>query len=357
MKKRNKIFLIILTVFVCALAFPYSVSAAPVDDDRIVFGESYTLESGRILDGDLILIGGVIDIQSGAVVRGDIFALGSVGNINGTIEGDLIAIGGTVTLSEDALIIGNIFSPTSIINELEGAVVEGDIYEGWSLPWPENMSIPTITVPEIRWNTGFRLLPSLTRIAQETAKTMIMVALGAFLLLIMPKHTEVMIKALLAKPWQMLAYGAITALVMLVGGLILTITICLIPVAILAGLVVGLAALAGWLTLGYELGKRIAATIFKSSWHPVLSAVVGNFVLYLTTLGLTIIPCLGDFLIFLVALFGLGLSVVTLFGTKPFPHDEAGINEQVVLSTSSENIDENTLNPEQAINDVETKKE
>jgi len=355
MKKINKITLIVLSVFIVALAFPYSVSAAPIEDDRIVFGEPYTLESGRILDGNLILIGGVIDIQSGAVVSGDIFALGSVGNINGTVEGDLIAIGGTVTLGENSVIQGDIYSPTSFINEEEGAEIEGDIFEGWSFPLPD-IYIPSITLPGINTNTGLRIIPWFTIIAQRIAETLIMIALGAFLLLIMPKPTEVMTKALTAKPWQMLGYGALTALVMLVGGIILTITICLIPVVILAGLSIGLAALAGWLAMGYELGKRIASNIFKTSWHPVLSASVGNFVLYLTALGLGVIPCLGDFLVFVVALFGLGMSVVTLFGTKPFPRDESGLEEQMVLSDHEENEDANDYSEEQTLEEDETDK-
>jgi len=355
MKKINKIALIVLSVFFIALAFPYSVSAAPVEDDRIVFGEPYTLESGRILDSNLILIGGVIDIQSGAVVRGDVVALGSVGNINGTVEGNLISIGGTVALEEDGFIQGNVYSPTGFVTFDNGAVIEGEIIEGWNFPLPD-IYIPSITLPGMNTNTGLRIIPWFTRIAQRIAETLIMIALGAFLLLIMPKPADVMTKALTAKPWQMLGYGALTALVMLVGGIILTFTICLIPVVILAGLAVGLAVLAGWLAMGYELGKRIASTIFKTSWHPVLSAAVGNFVLYITALGLGVIPCLGDFLVFVVALFGLGMSVVTLFGSKPFPRDENSLEEQVVLSPQKENNDANDHNEEQTVEEEESDK-
>lgn len=157
------------------------------------------------------------------------------------------------------------------------------------------------------------------------------------MLLVMPKATEVMTDALIAEPWHILGYGALTALVMLIGGLILTITICLIPVVIIVGLAFALAILAGWLALGYELGKRIAASIFNASWHPVISAAVGNLVLFLIAKSLDLIPCLGGFLVFVAMIFSLGMAVVTLFGTKPYPRkDDAVGKDQVVLFESKE---------------------
>jgi len=137
--------------------------------------------------------------------------------------------------------------------------------------------------------------------------------------LLMPQATNTMTHALIAQPWAVLGFGALTAFVLVVGGLILAVTICLIPLVILAGLAVALGVLAGWLALGYELGKRIASGIFKTEWHPVLSAVLGNLILYLLASGLGLIPCLGGFLVFVAMLFALGMSVVTLFGAKPYP--------------------------------------
>ena len=62
MKKINKCLMVLWAVVLIALIFPFSVSASPVEDDRTIFGESYTLESGNILDGNLVVIGGVVDI-------------------------------------------------------------------------------------------------------------------------------------------------------------------------------------------------------------------------------------------------------------------------------------------------------
>jgi hypothetical protein len=335
MIKKNKILWLTMAVLIVTFALPYPVSAAPLDDDRVIFGETYTLESGRILDGNLILIGGVVNIQTGAVVSGDMFALGSAGTIDGTIEGNLITIGGTIALDDNAVIKGDMISPTSFITQEESTVIEGEKYEGWNFPLSEINISPGI-LPDVTTSSGTRVLSVFNRIAEMMAVALALLALAALLLLIIPKPAEVMTDALSAEPWHMLGYGALTALVMLVGGVILTVTICMIPVVILAGLSFGLAVLTGWLVLGYELGKRIASIIFKTTWHPVLSAVIGNFVIYLIAKGLDFIPCIGGFLVFVAAMFGLGMVVVTLFGTNPYPHKEDREGGQVVLNPKEE---------------------
>ncbi len=340
MKKIKKYLWLSLIVLLLAFAYPHPVSAAPLDDDQVIFGETYILENGRILDGSLILIGGVVDIQSGAAISGDLFALGSAGTIDGTIEGDLITIGGTITLEQNAVIQGDLISPTSLINQEEGVTIGGDQYQGWNLPLSE-LNFPSGILPEINTTSGGHVLSIVNQISEEVALTLVLVALAALMLLMIPKPTAVMTDALSAKPWHMLGYGALTALVMLVGGIILTITICMIPVVLLAGLSFGLAMLAGWLALGYELGKRIAATIFKTTWHPVLSAALGNLTLYLIAKSLQFIPCIGGFLVFVAALFGLGMTVVTLFGTNPYPREEvAEESKQIILNQDVEDVKE-----------------
>jgi cytoskeletal protein CcmA (bactofilin family) len=323
-------------VLAIALVFPTTVSADSLPDGRTIFGDSFTLNSGEILDGDLSVFGGVVEIQSDATVKGSVFVLGGVVTINGTIEGDMTVIGGTVTLEENTLIKGNLTSPASYINRMPGAVVEGNSVEGLNFPGL-NIDIPAIPDPQITPQPIVQVVPTITGIARTIGMLLVMVSLGALMLLIMPKSVETMTSALVARPWHVLGFGALTGLVMIVGGVILALTICLIPVVVLVALAVGLATLAGWLVLGYELGKRIASGIFHAEWHPVLTAAIGNLVLYLLSRGLTEIPCLGSFLVVVAALFGLGTAVVTLFGTKPYPQmGAADQNGQEVLTIEAE---------------------
>ncbi len=321
MKKIKKISLSLFIVILTALIFPISVSAAPIEDGKTILGENFTLESGKMIDGDLNVIGGVVEIEKDASVKGNVFILGGVVDIDGTVEGDLNVIGGTVTLESHAIIEGDLYSPAGFVNQEEGAKIQGSTNQGWAIPWT-NIEMPQVQTPRVISTPRIGLgLSPLLRLAEKVGKTLVFVGLAALMLLIMPKSSEEMTKALVAKPWHVLGYGALTALVMIVGGVLLSLTICLIPVVVLVGLAFGLALLAGWLALGFELGKRIA-TIFKTSWHPVVSAVLGTLALQILASSLHLIPCLGNFLVFAAALFGLGMAVVTLFGTKAYPRPE-----------------------------------
>lgn len=330
MNKIQKYLFIFIAALMISLAFPHQVSAAPVEDDRTIFGENYTLESGRILDGDLNVIGGVVEIKKDAQVNGDVTVVGGLVTIDGIIAGNLTAVGGTVNLNENAVIQGNLISPASYINRDPGAIVEGDQIENWTFPWTH------FNMPEFYRRGNFRtpqapFLTIATRVGRGIAFSLILTGLGALLLLMMPKSAEVMTKSLETQPWVMLGYGALTAFVILIGSIIFAITICLIPVVILVGMAFALAVLVGWLILGYELGKKISESLFKATWHPVLSAALGNFLLYLIAVGVDLIPCLGGFLVFIAMLFGLGTTVVTLFGTHPYSRVPYKENEEKVV--------------------------
>lgn len=339
MKKMTKISISMLAVLILTVAFTVDVSAEPLEDDRTVVGSSYTLESGRILDGNLNVIGGVVDIEEDASITGDMFVLGGLVNIDGTIEGDLIAVGGTVTLESNAVVEGNLISPGSYVNTDEGAEVEGDFITTLDIPWTD-FELPVVNQPSIIKAPRVKGLSLLNQIGQFLGSMIVTVALGALMLLVMPKPAEIMTAALSAEPWHVLGFGALTAFAMLFGGIILAITICLIPVVIVVGLAFCLALLAGWLALGYELGKRMAESIFKTTWHPVLSAVLGNLVLFLLAKGLGIIPCIGWFLVLVASLFGLGMAVVTLFGTNPYPRNQTGKAQKPIVLNENEPSDE-----------------
>jgi hypothetical protein len=340
MKNLSKLFLLLAAVILITLAFPHPAAAAPQTDSRTVIGESYTLENGRILKGNLIVIGGVVEIQEEAIVDGDTFVLGGLVTIDGTIKGDLTAVGGTVNINRSALIEGDLNVPASYLSIDPDASVLGEQRQDWVIPGVDVEQFTTVRPPILR-TRSFALLPILTKIGQALVSTLVIVALGALLLLILPKPVERMTNAVVAFPWHMLGYGALSAFVMVGGGLIMIITICMIPVAFLVGMVFGLAVLVGWLALGYELGKRIATSLFKTTWHPVLSAALGNLVLYLVAQGINLIPCIGWFPVFITLLIGLGMTVTTLFGTYHYPRTDEKDQDQapVVLFERSDAAD------------------
>ncbi|MFU8826455.1 MAG: DNA-directed RNA polymerase subunit alpha C-terminal domain-containing protein [Brevefilum sp.] len=313
MKSIHKFIIVLTVILIGMLAFPSPAHAAPSAEDRIVIGESYTLENGRILDGDLNVIGGVVEIKSRATVNGNVFVLGGLVTIDGTVKGDLTAIGGTVNLSESAVVEGDLVTPVSYINIDPDANIIGNQIQR-ELGTESFSSLRN----QIRRTRTFSAIPILTRIGKFLVNILVLFALGALLLLIMPKSADRMIYAINKQPWSMLGFGFLSTLVM-ASILLLTITICLIPFVILVGLVYATALLVGWLALGYLLGKRIANGIFKTTWHPVLNGAVGNLVLYLIAWGVGRIPCVGWFPIFIAMQFGLGMVITTLFGTYTYP--------------------------------------
>jgi len=332
MKKFQKVLHVLALVIVFTLLFPNQiVQAAPVEDGRTIFGETYTLDDGDILNGDLNVFGGVVNVNEGAVVTGNVLVVGGVVTLAGTVQGNLTAIGGTVSLTDNAHIQGDLVSPGSYVNISDTAVIEGDIVQGFTLP-NTGIEIPDVPTPQVVQTPSYGVMSTFTRIAREIGQLLAIVALGALLMLILPKSTEVMTNALAAQPWTMLGFGALTALVMAIGSVILSLTICLIPVVVLSGLAFAIALLVGWLALGYELGKRMASSIFKTNWNPVLTAVLGNLALYVLARGLWMIPCLGWTLVILASLFGLGMAVVTLFGTNPYPRNNppAGTEQEIL---------------------------
>ena len=334
MKKINKFLVLLAVIGILSFAFPTPVSADKPEDGRTIFGETYTLGSGEILNGDLTVFGGVVTIETGAIVSGDVIIFGSVVTINGTIEGDFSMFGGTLTLEETAVIEGDLSSAASYISQIPGSVIEGDFIQGISIPWTE-LNLNNIPIPQIVTSTPSMVSSILTNIAQFIGMLLAFTALGALLVLITPKSIDVMTQALTAKPWEILGYGALTTAAMVVGGVLLSLTICMIPVVVLVGLTFLLAALAGWLALGNQLGKLIETGIFKATWHPVLTVALGNAVLYLLARGLAEIPCLGLVLVFSAALFGLGMAVVTLLGTNPYPRVPKSNQPEILFPKNS----------------------
>jgi len=103
--------------------------------------------------------------------------------------------------------------------------------------------------------------------------------------------------------------------------IILAITLIFIPISIAAVVIFVLGLLFGWIAIGYELGIRMSK-LFKSEWAPAVSAGLGTFTLSIVSALISVIPCVGWIIPFLVTLIATGGVVISVFGTrgpdKPF---------------------------------------
>jgi len=175
------------------------------------------------------------------------------------------------------------------------------------------------------WPTG---LAFLWNVAKFLIQALVLSALSILMVLLMPKPVDTVIKAIVSKPWSSVGYGFLTAFALPLVALILAVTILLAPISFLALVGFVLSILFGWLIIGFEIGNRLQ-TMFKAQWHPALSAGLGTLILTLLAKGVSLIPCIGWILPFIVAIIGLGAVIVTIWGSRPYPR--AGKEVKIVV--------------------------
>jgi hypothetical protein len=99
----------------------------------------------------------------------------------------------------------------------------------------------------------------------------------------------------------------------------LVITICLIPIALLVGLALLVAAVLSWVTVGWLIGRKLLAMLNLRNVTVVVEAAVGTLVLAVVYFLVGILPCTEFIFGLLIVSLGLGAIVLTRFGSRPYP--------------------------------------
>jgi len=321
--------LFVLTVVAIAGALlPAPVQARSLREDKVVFGGTYVLPSGETLDGNLTVIAGEAVIQPNARVSGDAKVIGGKlvvrgavdGNvsltggealIDGRVGGDLTVLGGAARLGKNAAIEGK-------IHALGGQVQENPFGGPRLVPRPGNDGAPRWgELPGPHW--GFEQTTHspigmvglmIWRGFLAFLRALALAVVAALVVLLLESSTGAIARQMEDSALIAGGVGLATMALIPVAMLLLVITLVLIPVAFVLGVAWGLAALWGWIALGLLLGERSAKALGQS-WHPVVSAAAGTFVLTLVADGLRIIPCVGWIPGFLAASLGLGAALLT----------------------------------------------
>ena len=316
MKRHNK--LILWVILLLVFLIPISTQASELGEDKVIFGGNFTLLSGETLDGDLVIFGGNASLEEDTTVNGDVAVLGGRVQVNGIIRGDLVALGGFVELESKAVVLGNLTVLGSNIEESEGAVIQGTMVTHTDLP--TEVTLPSIvqlsrgTFPRTRlWRNPFLSL------SWFFFKVLIWAGLAVLATLFL-KTQEVRVKeAAFSQPVISWVVGFLVVILLPVVVIALLITLLLSPLSILAVLI-GFAAWAlGWVSLGFEVGRRLTKNA-KSKWDPALVAGLGTFVLTAIFNGVSkLVPCFGFFPKTIVGMWMLGAVVLTQFGTQRYP--------------------------------------
>lgn len=332
--------LLLFVLLAAGLLLPTGAAWAqePISGDKIIFGGSFTLESGQTLAGNLVIFGGSAQVQEGAIVAGDVGVIGGSAQVDGAVQGDVAVIGGSLTLGPTAVVSGSAANFGGALNRHPDAVVQGDTVTGFrfeglgeggevivpGLPpleiGPDGADIQ-IQPPQPR-TFGDWLLHYLLRGLSALAWALILAVFGVLLLIMAPQPTARVADAAVANPLLALLVGLIVQVVGVALVVILAITLCLAPFAAVLGLALLAAWFFGWLALGWYLGRRLLVALHIANPSVILEAALGVVLLTLLWRMPQVVPLIGGLVFWLVGLIvgwlGLGAVTLTYFGTRAY---------------------------------------
>ena len=295
---------LLLALFVLTGCSP----AVNIDSDGLVVGQSYRLRSGETLNDDLTVVGGTAELEKDSIVNGDVAIIGGSLSVNGEVTGDVSAMGGVVSVGDTAVVRGNVQSLGATISRSEKATIQGTIGTGRPtirLPWSDRTPV----------RDGVNFIWSIVSpIFQAFALAALAVLVSLFALRPMERVGD----AMTSQPFLAGGIGLLSAVVLPVLLVIISITVILLPVGLLGLLILALAFIFGWIAAGLITGERIAQAL-KQTWSGPVAAGVGSLVLSLAASLIGAIDCIGWVAPFLISVIGLGGVALTRFGFQPYP--------------------------------------
>ena len=293
-----------------------------------IFGESYTLEPGKRLDNDLLVFGGQVHLQPDSVVEGNVIISGGEALFEGQVNGDVLVLGGSVELAATAVIERDLV----VLGELKrdhDATVKGNVVEGWQASQRLNELPKIFTAP--RGGIKVPTLPALPEVPERPARPtsgrsgggilgdlaslLAIVIVAALLTALLPDNLRRVTQTMEQYMAFSLGVGVLTIVVVVIGSVILAITCIGIPLVIVLGIGLVLAAMAAWVAAGKIIGQKVLQALHSKSRSPVTEALVGVVLLGIASK----VPCVGWLFSFLALSWGLGAVVLTRLGTRPYP--------------------------------------
>lgn len=306
MQKNKGFFLFLFFLILLLAGCTQTAVVQESDDGTLVIGEVYTLASGKTLQGDVAVIGSSITIEEGATVNGDISLIGSTAAISGDVTGDIFALGGSTTLSSSAIVHGNIDQVFHELDKESGAAVMGEI-STYSNPFAFRQT----------WTGLSAIFPYLTNPERVLSSRLIFAAIFCFLacliVYLLPKPAQNCVRTIKNQPGTAWGVGFLVTLVVPVISIILAITICLSPIALILLVIFGLALLFGWIALAAIVGERFNHWLYLKM-SSILQTLVGAILISIVVSLLSFIPCLGLILGMVASCYGLGGVVISRFG-------------------------------------------
>ena len=327
MNRRHFIWLVLLLT--AGLLLPITPVLAddggpPGDDGIVIWNEDYTLEEGEQLNGNLVVFNGDVTLEADSRVEGSVIIWNGSIKVEGAVDEDVVVSGGDIYLGADAHVKGNVVCSWNCDMEREeGARVEGVFTAGnplGDLHIERVYGIPLqMGSPHTFWVSGpGQALRWALKFIRGVAAVLVVAAVAGLVALIWPHPTAQIGRTMIEAPWHSLGIGLLTVAAATMLIIVLTITICLAPVAALAALALGAAGLFGWIGIGAVVGERLLQALNARGIAPLWTAGLGTLVITLIGAGLSEAFCLaplGWLVISILGCLGLGAVVLTRFGT------------------------------------------
>lgn len=331
---KNKISIALLSALALALLLTGTVFASDIYEDKIIFGDDFTLASGQTVTGNLIVFGGNVTIEKSATVTENVIVFGGNIQIAGDVKGDVVVFGGNADLQSTAVISGRLVTSGGNISRKDGATVKGGETQGFS---QGNFPAPAISSPR----TGvLRFFDPLYWVMVQSARSLGMaLALGIIALVVTSLWAQPVRRVTTALTAAPAAAGGLGLLTLIAGVVIMiftAITICLSPVSALIAIVYVLALIFGWVALGTLIGERMVTTFNWTRLSPAVAAGLGTMLFSLVSTLVGLVPCLGPIINIALAAIGMGAVILTRFGSQLYP---LGITPNTVTPPSTPNPD------------------
>ena len=293
----------------------------------VLMGQNWTLRAGDTYRGDVVIIGANATVEEGATLVGDLAVLSGNATIRGTVKGDVTVVNGNLHLGAHSVVVGDVSFVSGELQREPGSVVQGDIVH-------TNIRVPLQHVPANLWPQMFqalrlagtfrppepgtprwflaRLFDIISGVVGAFFTALVLAAITAFLVAVWPEPMRHVTETVQKAPVPDFLVGLVVAVAVTVLGLLLLITICLLPfgLILLLGLVAGW--LMGWAAVGRSVGLYLWQAMDQSPTSDVLPAAVGTFLLTLVAA----VPCVGTLFGLVVGMVGLGAVVLSYFGTR-----------------------------------------
>ena len=276
---------------------------AGIGDDMFVSGGTVRQHPGSSVAGDAFVAGGTVDLDGS--IAGNLHVGARSFTLTGTVSGDVTAEAGSITIAPGARIGGSLTYSATNNADISASAVAGAITE----VAPSERGVFDIAVD--RGTAGLSTVIALTIMA-------------ALLHLIAPGFVTGAVDALSERPLPSFGWGIAAILATPVAIVLLAITLIGIPLAILAGLTLGVLAVIGSVIAAYWVGMRARSFTSASLQDPEFwGRVIWTLVGFIVLTAAEWVPIVGGFAVAVLYMVALGATVTTLWrrfrGPAPVP--------------------------------------